>query len=168
MSLKELKVGVALGEDRRRLFKQDVTNADSLAAEMAAFANTEGGTIFLGVADDGTLLGLDKADVARLNQLISNAASQNVRSPLTVQSANVAVGKGRVVIVLTVPKGLDKPYFDRNGVIWLKSGADKRRMNSKEELRRLFQFSDQFHADQLPTRAGIELPRHFRDPSVRF
>ncbi|MFA6371405.1 MAG: hypothetical protein WCW68_02150 [Methanothrix sp.] len=29
-------------------------------------------------------------------------------------------------------------------------------MNSKEELRRLFQFSDQFHADQLPTRAGID------------
>ena len=156
MSLKELKAGVALGEDRRRQFKQDVTNADSLAAEMAAFANSEGGTIFLGVADDGTLPGLEKSDVARLNQLISNAASQNVRSPLTVQSANVAVGKGRVVIVLTIPKGLDKPYFDRNGVIWLKSGADKRRVNSKEELRRLFQFSDQFHADQLPTRAGID------------
>ena len=156
MSLKELKASVALGEDSRRQFKQDVTNADSLAAEMAAFANSEGGTIFLGVADEGTLTGLDKEDVARLNQLISNAASQNVRSPLTVQSANVAVGKGRVVIVLTIPKGLDKPYFDRNGVIWLKSGADKRRVNSKEELRRLFQFSDQFHADQLPTRAGID------------
>jgi ATP-dependent DNA helicase RecG len=156
MSLKELKASVALGEDSRRQFKQDVTNADSLAAEMAAFANSDGGTIFLGVADDGTLPGLDKADVARLNRLISNAASQNVRSPLTVQSANVAVGKGRVVIVLTIPKGLDKPYFDRNGVIWLKSGADKRRVNSKEELRRLFQFSDQFHADQLPTRAGID------------
>jgi ATP-dependent DNA helicase RecG len=99
---------------------------------------------------------LDKADVARVNQLISNAASQNVRSPLTVQSANVAVGKGRVVIALTIPKGLDKPYFDRNGIIWLKKGADKRRVNSKEELRSLFQFSDQFHADQLPTRAGIE------------
>jgi hypothetical protein len=38
---------------------------------------------------------------------------------------------GRLVIVLTVPKGMDKPYFDRNGVIWLKSGADKRRVNLK-------------------------------------
>ncbi len=34
--------------------------------------------------------------------------------------------------------GLDKPYFDKNGAIWLKSGSDKRRVNSKEELRRLF------------------------------
>ncbi|MCR5564054.1 MAG: hypothetical protein K6F46_11955 [Desulfovibrio sp.] len=33
------------------------------------------------------------------------------------------MGDNRVVIVLTVPKGLDKPYFDKNGVIWLKTGA---------------------------------------------
>jgi ATP-dependent DNA helicase RecG len=41
-------------------------------------------------------------------------------------------------------------------VIWLKSGSDKRRVNSKEELRRLFQSVDQFHADELPTKAGID------------
>jgi len=46
------------------------------------------------------------------------------------------------VIALTVPRGIDKPYFDRNGVIWLKSAADKRRVNSKEELRHLFQSVD--------------------------
>ena len=37
-----------------------------------------------------------------------------------------------------------------------KVGADKRRVNSKEELRRLFQITDQFHADELPTKAGID------------
>ena len=156
MTLTELQAQIALGEDSHRQFKRDVTNADSLAAEMAAFANSEGGTIFLGVADDGSLPGLSRADVVRLNQLIGNAASQHVRSPLTVQTENIGVGDERVVIVLTIPKGQDKPYFDRNGVIWLKSGADKRRVNSKEELRRLFQMSDQFHADELPTRAGID------------
>ena len=156
MTLKELQTQIALGEDSRRQFKRNVTNADSLAAEMAAFANSEGGTIFLGVADDGSLLGLSRADVVRINQLIGNAASQHVRSPLTVKTENISVGDERVVIALTIPKGQDKPYFDRNGVIWLKSGADKRRVNSKEELRRFFQMSDQFHADQLPTRAGIE------------
>ncbi|MFH0872547.1 MAG: RNA-binding domain-containing protein [bacterium] len=156
MTLTELKAQIALGEDTRRQFKRDVTNADSLAGEMAAFANSEGGTIFLGVADDGSLPGLSRADVTRLNQLIGNAASQHVRSPLTVQTENISLGDERVVIVLTIPKGQDKPYFDRNGVIWLKSGADKRRVNSKEELRRLFQSVDQFHADELPTKAGID------------
>ena len=35
-------------------------------------------------------------------------------------------------------------------------GADKRRINAKEELRRCFQFADQFHADELPTKAGLD------------
>jgi len=147
---------IAPGEDSTRQFKVDVRNVDSLASEMVAFANSDGGTIFIGVADDGSMPGLLPKDVARINQLISNAASQHVRSPLTVQTENVQLSTGRIVIVLTVPKGIDKPYFDKNGVIWLKCGADKRRINSKEELRRLFQFSDQFHADELPTKAGID------------
>lgn len=152
----DLLTQIALGEDSTRQFKADMRNADSLASEMAAFANSEGGTIYLGVADDGSTPGLDKSDVARINQLISNAASQLVKSPLTVRTENIAIENGRIVIVLTVPKGLDKPYFDKNGVIWLKTGADKRRVNSKEELRRLFQMTDQFHADELPTKAGID------------
>ncbi len=156
MNQQMLQSQVALGEDSRRQFKADVSNVDSLASEMAAFANSEGGTLLIGVADNGELVGLAPADVGRINQLISNAASQCVRSPLTVITENVPVGNGRVVIVLTVPKGIDKPYFDKNGVIWLKSGADKRRVNSKEELRRLFQISSQFHADELPTKAGID------------
>ena len=78
------KAHIALGKDSRRQFKRDVTNADSLAAEMAAFANSEGGTIYLGVSDDGSLPGLSRADVARLNQLIGNAASQHVHSPILV------------------------------------------------------------------------------------
>jgi ATP-dependent DNA helicase RecG len=123
---------------------------------MAAFANTNGGLILIGVADDGTITGLSMRDVSRINQLISNAASQLVRSPLTVQTENVALEDGRLVIVLRVPKGIDKPYFDKQGVIWLKTGADKRRVNSKEELRRLFQLTSQFFADELPTTAGID------------
>ena len=154
MTLNELNAQVALGEDSRRQFKQDMHSPDALAAEMAAFANSEGGVILLGVADNGSLPGLSRADVARLNQMISNVAAQYVRSPLTVQTENVDLKNGRLVIALTVPRGIDKPYFDKNGVIWLKSAADKRRVNSKEELRRLFQSADQFHADELPTKAG--------------
>ena len=152
----DLLARVARGEDSATQFKADARNGDSLASEMAAFANAEGGTIFIGVADDGSAPGLTRQDVSRINQLIGNAASQLVRSPLVVQTQNIQLNNGQIVIVLTVPKGIDKPYFDRNGVIWLKCGADKRRINSKEELRRFFQFADQFHADELPTKADID------------
>lgn len=156
MSLHPPLSQISLGEDSTRQFKVDVHNGISLASEMAAFANSNGGTIFIGVADNGSIPGLAMEDISRVNQLISNAASQLVRSPLTVQTENVALENGRIVIVLTIPKGADKPYFDKNGVIWLKSGADKRRVNSKEELRRFFQLSAQFYADELPTKAGID------------
>ena len=39
MNLNDLKSQAALGEDSRRQFKRDVTNADSLAAEMVALAS---------------------------------------------------------------------------------------------------------------------------------
>src|SRR3990167_1153924 len=146
MDLEELKKNLLKGEDSCCQFKEDIRNGDSLAAEMVAFSNSFG----------GELLGLSFKEVARINQLISNVASQHVKSPIAVRTENILIGSERTIIALTIQEGLDKPYFDNQGVIWLKSGADKRRIHSKEELRRLFQEVDLLHADEVPTRAGIE------------
>ena len=54
----DLLAQVALREDSSRQFKADIHNAESLAAEMAAFANSDGGTIYLGVTDHNTVPGL--------------------------------------------------------------------------------------------------------------
>ena len=132
MKTRDLLAQIALGEDSTRQFKVDVKNAESLASEMAAFANTDGGAIFIGVTDDGSTPGLSGQDVARINQLISNAASQLVRSPLAVHTENVAMENGHIVIVLTVPKGIDKPYFDRNGG----NRAQSRGRQAEGELKR--------------------------------
>lgn len=153
MDASALEARIALGEDSGRQFKVDVRNPASLGAEMAAFANGEGGEILVGVADDGTAPGLSPDDARRINQMIGNAAGRCVRSPLTVRTENVRLANGRIVIVITVPRGLDRPYFDRDGIIWLKVGADKRKVNSREELLRLFQMGGRIHADELPTTA---------------
>ncbi|HPE70042.1 MAG TPA: putative DNA binding domain-containing protein [Thermotogota bacterium] len=86
MRLAELRKLVANGEDSRLQFKADISNVDSLAAEMVAFANSEGGRIVIGVRDDGQITGLAQSAVGRINQLISNAASQHVRSPISLCS----------------------------------------------------------------------------------
>ena len=70
---------ISRGEDSRHQFKADFTNADALAAEIVAFSNMAGGRILIGVSDDGAVRGLSPQDIARLNTLISNTASQNVR-----------------------------------------------------------------------------------------
>jgi len=156
MNARELKRLTALGEDSGRQFKEDVRNADSLAAEMVALSNSVGGVILIGLKDGGMPVGVSPADVRRVNRLISNAATQGMRGPIAPRTENVHVGKDRIVVVLTIPEGLDKPYFDRQGVIWVKAGPDKRRVQSKEELQRLFQAIGLVYADEVPTQAGIE------------
>ena len=149
METTELLEAVARGEDSRHQFKEDVTNPTSLAAEIAAFANSGGGQIFIGVADDGSIRELDVPTVGRLNQLISNTASTNVRPAIDPRTENVSVGNG-VVLVVTIPDGLSKPYVDNCGVIWVKSGSDKRRVTAREEMQRMFQTAQLVHGDDVP------------------
>lgn len=174
MDAAALRAKIASGEDSTCQFKVTVTHAHSLAAEMAAFANASGGVILLGVADDGSLPGLSPEEVRHVNQLVSNAACNLVRSPLVVRTENILLENGKIVIALTVPEGWDKPYFDKDGVIWLKVGSDKRRVNTKEELRRIMQQTGQLHADEMPTKAGLDqldtlrfrsfLQKHYKHP----
>ncbi|MFW9608872.1 MAG: helix-turn-helix domain-containing protein, partial [Aquaspirillum sp.] len=121
MHTEELTAALSRGEDSRHQFKVDFTNADALAAEMVAFSNTAGGRIFVGVRDDGTVAGLTASDIARLNQLLSNAASQNVRPPVNPLTEIVAHPAGSVMVVDIAP-GVSRPYMDKTGAIWVKSG----------------------------------------------
>lgn len=149
METVELLEIVARGEDSRHQFKDDTTNAASLAGEIVAFANSGGGRIFIGVGNNGTIHEHDAASVNRLNQLIANAASTLVRPPINPLTENVPVSTG-VVIVVTVPDGISKPYMDNTGAIWVKSGSDKRRVTAREEMQRMFQAAQLVHGDDVP------------------
>jgi len=142
---------IGRGEDSRTQFKQsqDVTNGHSLAGELAAFSNSKGGRIFIGISDQGTVTGVLPADVRRLNELLSNTATNNVRPAINPETENVPVGD-KLVVVITVREGISKPYADNTGVFWVKSGADKRRVTSREEVQRMLQSADLVHADEVP------------------
>ena len=161
METSELIEIVSRGEDSRHQFKSNVTNITSLAEEIVAFSNSGGGRIFIGVNDDRSVRGLTPEDVARLNNLIANAAAQNVRPAVNPTTENVSHPNG-IVLVVTVPDGLSKPYMDSKGVIMVKSGANKQPASSREELQRLFQQSSLVHADEIPVTGlgvgDIDLP----------
>lgn len=152
MDVDKLKKILACGEDSTHQFKRDFSNAEALAAELIAFANTVGGTLFIGVADDGSITGLSAESVRRLNQLLSNVAAQNVRPPLNPITQNVVTGHG-LVMVVEIQQGNNKPYLDLQGRIWVKSGADKRQVTAREEMQRLFQQSGLVYADEVPVAA---------------
>jgi ATP-dependent DNA helicase RecG len=138
------------GEDSRTQFKQTITNAESLAGELVAFSNSKGGKILIGVDDQGVIVGLSREDIHRINQLVSNTATDLVRPSVNPDTENVATAGGQLVMVISVPEGISKPYSDNKGVFWVKSGADKRRVTSREEVQRMLQSADLVHADEVP------------------
>ncbi len=153
MEAAELLEIIARGEDSKHQLKANFTNVNSLAAELVAFSNSGGGKIIIGVSDDGSFAGLSRHDINRLNQLVSNAASQSVRPAINPETENISLPEG-LVIVVRVSDGVSKPYMDKDGTIWVKSGSDKRKATSREEIQRMYQNANLIHGDEIPA-AGL-------------
>ncbi len=149
MEIIELMRLLAQGEDSQCQFKKNINNVEGLTAELVAFSNGNGGKIIVGVSDEGIIVGLTKEDIHRLNQLISNAASQHVRPAINPTTQNLLTDSG-LLLIIDIPAGINKPYQDNGGVFWVKNGADKRKATSREEIQRLFQSSGLLHADESP------------------
>lgn len=137
------------GETTKVQFKSDVNNVISIAQEMVAFSNTKGGLILIGIDDKtGNISGLSFQDIQRINNLLSTAAQDHVKSPIFISTETVNIDNNRVIAV-TVPEGSDKPHTDKDGVVWVKNAADKRKVTSKEELSRLLQSSGNLYAEEM-------------------
>lgn len=146
METEELLVIIANGEDSKHQFKQNITRAESLVSEFAAFSNSKGGLLLIGVTDEGDIQGLTIEDMGRINQLVSNAA-KDVKPPIAVTTENIALPNGMVMAV-DVPEGISKPYMDGNLHVWVKNSANKSKVSAREELLRMFQSSALVHADE--------------------
>jgi len=138
---------IKLGEDSMTQLKENIHNNTSLAEEIVAFSNASGGLIIIGVKDDGELTGINVEDIRRLNNMISNVASEHVKPPVTPLTQTIKIND-KILMLVDIKQGIYKPYCTNNGSYITKSGADKRRI-SQEELQRLFQESQKIHADEL-------------------
>lgn len=134
------------GEDSFNQFKETITDSKKLAEEMTAFSNAEGGRIFIGVSDKGEIKGLINSQIESINQLISNTANENVKPPVYPFTEVVEI-QGKRIIIISLKKGMNKPYQTSSGFFYTKSGSDKRKI-SQEELRRLFAESKNLYADE--------------------
>lgn len=165
METEELLAIIARDEDSRHQFKADVNNASSLGAEMVAFSNSAGGLILIGVKnEDGSRSGLTRDDIGRINQIVANAATNNVRPPINPETENILLPDG-LVIVVHIEQGISKPYMDTQGFVWVKNGSDKRRVTAREELQRMFQEASLIHADETPVSGSsvVDIDQEFFD-----
>ncbi|MBC8262991.1 MAG: putative DNA binding domain-containing protein [Anaerolineales bacterium] len=148
MTERELQDWIAEGEDFFIEFKREIDSAIDIAAEVVAFANTEGGILLIGVDDDKSVCGVDDADSVE-RRLVGICRDSVIPAIVPEIEKAYVESLDKTVIIARIPKGSDKPYRTKTDHYYVRAGSTKRR-TSKEELGRLFQGAGFVHYDVAP------------------
>ena len=81
-----------------------------LKKEVVAFANSSGGTIYIGIQDKGESKGLENPDFVM--QQISNAIRDSIRPDVSMfTNIELLMDEGKSIVKITVQEGTKKPYY---------------------------------------------------------
>ncbi len=147
MLISEIEEIISKGENSNIEFKEENIRPNDLAAEIVAFANTEGGTLFIGVTDNKQIVGVSDHDI---EEKIMNICKNNC-IPYIIPVYEKVILDGKSIVVLQIPKGQNKSYYTVDNKYYVRVGTTKR-IASKEQRLRLFESSGYFHYDisQIP------------------
>jgi len=94
------------GEHQTLDFKHSITDSKKIARALAAFANTEGGTLLIGIKDNGSVIGVDSEEEY---YMIEAAAQMYCKPeiPFDITKWNV---NGKTVLEVVVKPSKRKPH----------------------------------------------------------
>ena len=146
--LKQINAGEVSGVQ----FKERILDKYDIACELVAFSNSHGGKLVVGIKDKtGETNALSYSEVQETTNLLSDIASENVVPSILIKIDTVEVGDGNLVVA-TVKEGLNKPYHDNKGIVWVKNGADKRKVFDNAELAEMMTDCGSFAPDEAGVR----------------
>ena len=163
---------IANRENSRVEFKRDDCHADSLAREMSALLNLEGGVILLGVEKDQQITGLTRSR-EEAEEWVMNVARGNLQPAVVPVWSTIATPDGAVVGTVELPADSPgKPHKARRGRTWTtftRVGSTTREATRDEEARlyqasRLVRYEIKAVPDTGP--AGLDMDRienYYRD-----
>lgn len=114
-----------LTENKTTEFKREYV--DDIKNTIIAFANCDGGTLYIGVNDDGTVCGVDNVDDIMLR--VTNAIRDSVRPDITMfVECHNDVMNDKPIVRITVQRGTARPYYlQRKGIrpegVYIRQGA---------------------------------------------
>ncbi|MAQ94265.1 hypothetical protein B1759_06095 [Rubrivirga sp. SAORIC476] len=108
MTSNDVKRLAAMGEGRTLEFKNRVPRPERIAREVIALANTDGGTVLVGVDDDGTVLGVKDAQEEFF--ALQTALADRILPPVDLRFEPVRISRTREVLVVHVPASMDRPH----------------------------------------------------------
>ena len=145
---KQIKAGEVSGVQ----FKERILDKYDIACELVAFSNSHGGKLVVGIKDKtGETNALSYSEVQETTNLLSDIASENVVPSILIKIDTVEVEDGNLVVA-TVKEGLNKPYHDNKGIVWVKNGADKRKVFDNAELAEMMTDCGSFAPDEAGVR----------------
>jgi len=125
MDLDHLLTLIRDGESENVEFKREPSR--TLHREIAAFANTEGGYIIIGVDDDGNIIG---TDVKAALEMVTSALSAIIPPPqIAIRKPSI---NGRNLLVIEVQKGAS--LCSVGGVVYIRVGTGIRPLSIQEIL----------------------------------
>ncbi len=143
---------IKLGEVSKVQFKERLLDNYDIGCELVAFSNARGGTLVVGVKDKtGSVNPLSYQEVQETTNTLSNIASENVVPAILVDVETISVDGGSLVVA-HIKEGLNKPYHDNRGIVWVKNGADKRKVFDNAELAEMMTDCGSFSPDEAGVR----------------
>ena len=99
---------IEAGENLNTEFKREYT--DDIKKTIIAFANTAGGTLYIGINDDKSIVGVENPD-GTLSQ-VTNVVRSAIKPDVTMFVDYKTAKKGKaVVIIVNVQRGTACPYY---------------------------------------------------------
>lgn len=95
------------GEDQTLDFKFEISDSRKIARTLVAFANTDGGTLLIGVKDNGTIAGIRSEEE---KYMVETAALMYTRPLIRYLTKEWVIG-GKTVLEVIIPKGDEVPYL---------------------------------------------------------
>ncbi|RLT78610.1 RNA-binding domain-containing protein [Bacteroides acidifaciens] len=140
------------GEVSKVQFKERLLDNYDIGCELVAFSNARGGTLVVGVKDKtGSINPLSYLEVQETTNTLGNIASENVVPAILVDVETISVDGGSLVLA-HIKEGVNKPYHDNRGIVWVKNGADKRKVFDNVELAEMMTDCGSFSPDEAGVR----------------
>ena len=109
-----IKILLKQGESETLEFKTATADSVTIAKTICAFANSNGGTVIVGVTSHGEVQGVKEAE--QQNMELRKAVRDLISPQPYIASTVIEVSKGKQVIVLEVPASEDRPYTCQNSI----------------------------------------------------
>lgn len=169
MEPQQAKILISKGENAKVEFKKKSNHPEKIIREIVAFANTSGGHLFVGVADDKTIAGLKYPEEDEF--VLTKAIKELCKPSVEFEAGVIEFPNGLKILHYEIAESQKKPHFaflekkHRYGKAFLR--IEDRSVQASYEMRKILQEKEKVEAPIVFEESTRELFKFFeKNPSI--